>query len=257
MELDKAAILAVCGLVAGFINTVAGGGSLLTLPVFLFLGFEGNVANATNRVAIFSQNLAAISGFKQKGYFNWQFGLVLGIAALFGAIIGSKIAVDIKGELFDRILAIVMLLVGATIVFNPLKNLEKLTERTEGKYRIISIVIFFFIGIYGGFIQAGTGFLIIACLTIVNRMNLVKSNSIKVMVAFIYTISALGIFVMEGLVDWKYGISLAIGQSIGGWAGSHFSVAGGDVWIRRLLLAMIVVMALKLLGAFDAILPGA
>ena len=251
MEFDKAIILALSGLVAGFINTVAGGGSLLTLPIFIFLGFEANVANATNRVAIFSQNIAAIAAFKNKGYFNWRFGLMLGISALFGAIIGSNIAVDIKGDLFNKILGIVMLLVGATIVLNPLKNNAETIERMANKHKWISTFVFFFIGIYGGFIQAGTGFLILGCLSIVNRLDLVKSNSLKVFVAFTYTISALAVFIWAGLVDWKYGLCIAAGQSIGGWVGSNWSVNKGDVWIRRILLLMIGVMSLKLLGAFD------
>ena len=110
------------------------------------------------------------------------------------------------------------------------------------------LILSFFIGIYGGFVQAGLGFVIIAALSLINRMNLVKINNVKGIITFFITVVALVMFGLNGKIDWKYGLILAVGQSAGGWAGSHWSVKKGEKWIRRILLLMIIIMGLKLLG---------
>lgn len=234
------------GCIAGFLNVVAGGGSLLTLPVLIFLGLPPSMANGTNRVGILLQNVFAVWGFKSKGVSAFPYAIWLAIAALIGAIIGAKIAVDIRGELFNRILAIVMLVVIAITVFNPIKKNSEGNEVNTTKSTVIAIVTFFFLGIYGGFIQAGIGFLIIASLTLINNMSLVKINSIKVFVALTYTVFALGVFAWEGQVNWILGLVLAGGTSIGGWTASRWSVAKGDKWIRYFLIVTVIGMSIKL-----------
>ena len=153
-------LLILAGFVAGFMNTMAGGGSLLTLPLLIFLGLPAAVANGTNRVAIFMSTLSATAGFKSKGVSNFPFNIYLGFSGLIGALIGARIAIDIKGELFNKILAIIMILVVLLIVFKPKISYSELMERLTGKHLFVSMIAFFFIGIYGGFINAGIGFVI-------------------------------------------------------------------------------------------------
>lgn len=236
------------GLAAGFLNVVAGGGSLITLPLLITMGLPSAVANATNRVAIISQNIFAVAGFRSKGISTFPYSLYLGISALLGAVIGAKIAVDINDILFNRILSVVMLLVVAFIVFKPgSKLLGKATsERMETKHQVLGVMAFFGVGIYGGFIQAGVGFIMIALLTSINGFSLVKSNSAKVLVALIYTCAALLVFILEGVINWTFGITLAVGNSLGGWLGSRWSVSKGDVWIRRVLVAAVIALSIKL-----------
>ncbi|WP_190808907.1 sulfite exporter TauE/SafE family protein [Flagellimonas sp. S3867] len=239
-------LLVVVGFAAGFINTIAGGGSLLALPTLIFLGLPPSVANGTNRVAIIIQTSLATAGFKSKGVSTFPFNVYLGISALIGAIIGAQIAVDIKGETFNRILAIVMLAVVLIIVFKPKINVEELAERTTGKHLWIGIIAFFFIGIYGGFINAGIGFVIILFLHYVNRMNLVRVNATKVSVVLAYTLSALAVFIINDKVDWLAGLTLAIGTGAGGWVSSRVSVNKGDGFIKTFLIIMVIAMAIKL-----------
>jgi len=234
------------GIAAGFANTVAGGGSLLSLPVLIFMGLPSSVANATNRVAIIMQNIFAVSGFKSKGVSTFPYSLYLGLSALLGAIIGAKIAVDISNDLFNQILAIVMLMVVFMTAFNPFKKTLQGEEIMTFNRRALAMVVFFFIGIYGGFIQAGVGFLMIAALTSINGFSLVKTNSAKVFVALIYTSGAIVVFIIEDQIDWVYGIVLAMGNSLGGWFGSRWSVAKGDKWIKRFLVVTVIALAIKL-----------
>ncbi len=239
-------ILVIVGYAAGFLNTVAGGGSLITLPVLIFLGLPPAVANGTNRIAIFSQNVFGVLGFKSKGVSALPYSLWLGLSALAGAVIGAKIAVDISGELFNRILAVVLILAVLYPLFGHQGRQQGMGERVSEKYIFIGIITFFFIGIYGGFIQAGVGFIIISALTLINRFTLVKTNSAKVFVILVYTISALAVFIMEGKINWLFGIVLAIGNSTGSWTASRFSVKKGDEWIRWFIIITVVVLAVKL-----------
>jgi len=239
-------ILIAVGFAVGFINTVAGGGSLLSLPVLIFLGLPPSVANGTNRVAIIIQTAMATAGFKSKGVSTYPFNLYLGVSALLGAIIGAYIAVDINGAVFSRILAIIMITVVFIIVFGPKIKLENLAERLTGKYLWLGIIAFFFFGIYGGFINAGLGFIIILFLHYVNRMSLVRVNATKVAVVLIYTISALTVFVLNDKVNWKVGLILALGNGSGAWFASRFSVNKGDGFVKTFLVIMVVAMSIKL-----------
>ncbi|MFH6604055.1 sulfite exporter TauE/SafE family protein [Maribacter algicola] len=240
------ALLIAVGFVVGFINTVAGGGSLISLPVLIFLGLPPSVANGTNRVAVVIQNIMGVAGFKSKGVTTFPFDIYLGISALFGAILGAYIAVDIKGETFNRILAIIMIIVVLIILFKPKLKLEDLHERITGKHLWIGIIAFFFFGIYGGFINAGLGFIIILFLHYANQMTLVRSNATKVMVVLIYTLAALTVFVLNDKVIWQVGLILAIGNGTGAWVASRVSVDRGDGFIKSFLVIMVVAMSIKL-----------
>ncbi len=240
------ALLIVVGFAVGFINTVAGGGSLLSLPTLIFLGLPPSVANGTNRVAIVIQTAMATAGFKSKGISTYPFNIYLGISAFLGAIIGAEIAIDIKGETFNRILAIVMMAVVLIIIFKPKMKLMEMQERLTGKHLWLSIIIFFFFGIYGGFINAGLGFLMILFMHFVNKMNLVRANATKVVVVFIYMLAALAVFAYNDKVNWKLGFILAIGNGTGAWIASRFSVKKGDGFIKTFLIVMVVIMAVKL-----------
>ncbi|MBG6129371.1 putative membrane protein YfcA [Aquimarina sp. EL_43] len=239
-------ILAIIGFIAGVINTIAGGGSLLTLPMLIFMGLPPAVANGTNRIGIFIQSISSIAGFRSKGVKPGSFGVYLGISALVGSLIGAQIAIDIKGETFNKILAIVMVIVVLFMVFKPKVNLQDVIERTQGKHFWISILAFFFIGVYGGFIQAGVGIFILLALTSINYLNLVTSNAVKVLVVFIYTIGALAIFVYNNQIDYLYGFVLATGNATGGWIASRWSVKKGDGLVKVFLIIMVIAMAIKL-----------
>ena len=239
-------LLIVVGFIVGFINTIAGGASLLSLPTLIFLGLPPSVANGTNRVAIIVQTAMATAGFKSKGVSTFPFNVYLGISAFFGSIIGARIAVDIDGAVFNRILAIIMISVVLIIIFKPKIELDNLEERLTGKYLWIGIIVFFFFGIYGGFINAGIGFLIILFLHFVNKMTLVRANATKVVVVFIYMLSALAVFAFNDKVNWFVGLVLALGNGTGAWVASRFSVRKGDGFIKYFLVIMVLAMAVKL-----------
>ena len=177
---------------------------------------------------------------------TYPFSIYLGVSALFGAILGARIAIEIDGAVFNRILAIIMIVVVLIMVFKPKMTDQLSHERITGKHLLIGLFAFFFIGTYGGFINAGIGFVIMLFLNIFNRMNLVRVNAAKVGVVFIYTIGALTTFALSGNVNWLYGLILAVGSSVGAWTASRFSVDRGEGFIKLVMILMVVFMSLKL-----------
>jgi len=247
MEIWHIPVIFTAGILAGFINTLAGGGSLLTLPILIFLGLPTAVANGTNRIAIVAQCAFAVAGFKKKGVSNFKLSLLLSTPAIIGAIIGAYFAVDISDVLFRRVLAVIMLLVLGLILWNPRQDSSGNSNSLGRRQLITAMTVFFFIGIYGGFIQVGVGFIIIAALTTITKFNLVVTNSHKVFIAGIYTIFALIVFAFNGKVCWKIGLCLAAGMGLGGWIGSHWAVKKGERWIRVVLAICVVAMVIKLI----------
>lgn len=246
-------VIFTVGVIAGFINTLAGGGSLLSLPVLIFLGLPTAVANGTNRLAITVQSIFAVTGFKRKGVSNFRSSLLLSAPTLVGAVIGAQLAVNVSDLLFKKILAIIMLFVLGIILWNPIQRRYSAIQYKGGvsnmsrNRHIVLMIIFFFIGIYGGFIQAGIGFMIIAALTTISGLNLVETNSHKVFIVGINALFALLVFVFHNKIHWPIGLALAAGNGLGGWIGSQLAVTKGERFIRFVLTICVIAMAARLL----------
>jgi uncharacterized membrane protein YfcA len=250
MSILHIVLVILTGIAAGFLNVNAGGGSLIVMPMLIFLGLPSAVANGTNRIALMVQNIIAISNFRSKGFFDWKLNITLALPAVVGSLIGSNLAISMPAELFNKILAVVMLIVLALIIWNPQSKLKTKKESLKKKDKIIGAIIFFFIGIYGGAIQAGVGFIIIAALTLITGFSLVRINSMKVFIVAIYMALSLLIFIINGKVNWLYGLSLSVGNGVGAYIGSNFSVKKGDKWVKVILVVAIILMSAKLFGVF-------
>lgn len=255
MNFGQIILILITGCIAGFLNTIGGGGSLVAMPVLIFLGLPSAVANGTNRIAIFIQGVVGITSFRSKGYFYPKTSLILGVPAIFGSILGAKTAISISSELFEKVLGIVMILVLITILTRPEK---KFIKEIEGeKWSIIrlaiAIVIFFGVGFYGGFIQAGVGFIIIVVLTLITGMTLVEVNCLKIFITFFFTVSSLLVFIINGKINFLLGLTLAAGSAIGTYFGSIIAINKGDKWIRIFLIISILAMAAQLWGLFNLI----
>lgn len=246
MSLIEALILLAAGLFTGMINTLAGGGSLITLPLFIFMGLPSAEANASNRIGVFLQGVTSVAGFNSKGVSVFPYAIWVSLTAVVGCVIGAYYATDIKNEVFNRVLAVVMVVVMVLTLAKPYFSKVGMEELLSPKRRFLSIFIFFFVGLYGGFIQAGVGFLIIATLTGIHGFNMAKTNSIKSFVIVVYTFVALAIFWWDDLIRWDYGLTLAAGNSAGGWIASRWSVGKDDKWIRLIMILTVLGLAIKL-----------
>lgn len=240
-------ILFLAGLVAGTLNVIAGGGSMLTLPVMIFLGLPPTVANGTNRVAILVQNVGASWSFQRRKLISWAWMRLAVPPALLGVVLGTLAAVRIGDLAFQRILALVLIGAAAWTVWRPVKPPEEgeAPPPTGGK-RWGFAVVFFLVGAYGGFIQAGVGFIILAA-TSMGGLNLIRGNAVKVPLVLAFTPVALLLFAWSGKVDWAMGLALAGGNFLGGLAGVRLQVRKGHAWVRNVVTLTIVVFAVRLL----------
>ncbi|MBW1919780.1 MAG: sulfite exporter TauE/SafE family protein [Deltaproteobacteria bacterium] len=246
MEIMKILMLLGVGIVAGFVNVMAGGGSAIAMPVLIFMGLDSAIANGTNRVAIFLQNIFAVFSFKKEKFQQFKTSMKLALWTLPGAVLGAFAAVRISDVWFQRILALVMIGIVLSMVFSPTRQ-QKESALSGSKRLLLIYPALLGIGFYGGFIQAGVGFLFMASLYHILNLDLVFVNMHKVFIIFIYTIPALAIFVWTGNVDWLLGLSLAAGNSFGGWWAAKMAVRGGEKVIRAVLSIAIIIMSVKLL----------
>ena len=243
-------ILFFVGIIAGTLNVIAGGGSLLTLPVMIFLGLPPTVANGTNRVAILVQNIGASWSFSRHGLISRDWLLLAIPPAMLGALLGTFAAVRIGDLEFQRILAVILVGAAAWMLWHPvIPPSEGDAELPTGARRWGFIAAFFGVGVYGGFIQAGVGFVILAVTTAAG-LNLIRSNALKVTVVLAFTSIALALFTFSGKVDWSMGLALAAGNFLGGLAGVHLQVLKGHKWVRGVVTTTIIVFALRLLFSY-------
>jgi hypothetical protein len=241
------------GLFAGFVNTLAGSGSLITLPLLMFLGLPANVANGTNRIGVLVQSLVSSASFKRQKLYTVEEGLWMSLPALAGALLGSLVAVRINERIMELLIGGLLIIMFFIILYKPEQWVREHALSITPRRRWWVSVIFFFIGIYGGFIQAGVGFFLLAALVLGAGLGLTKANAHKVFIVTALTVIALIVFIISGQVNYLYGIVLALGQGLGGWLASKFAVSWGPKVVRIILLLAVLASALKLTGVFDLV----
>lgn len=241
------------GLAAGFINTLAGSGSLITLPILIFLGLPPHIANGTNRVAIALQNTVAVTRFRKAGMLDFKRGLILAAPAVLGGIVGAQIAVTIDEHLLKQAIGLLMIIMLVVIIIRPKRWLEGREEIQNKKPSLLQFIVFFVIGVHGGFIQAGVGIFLLAGLVLSAGFDLVRGNAVKLFVILCFTVVALGIFVYNNQVDWVVGLVLAVGNMSGAWVGTHVAVRQGAKFVRWVLIVVVLISAVLLLGVPEAV----
>lgn len=252
VDSSDALILLVGGLLAGVVNTLAGGGSLLTVPLLVLVGLPGTVANGTNRVGVLVQNGIAAWGFRAQGVPGLRGALpILGPVAI-GALAGALVASRLPDELFERLFGGLMILVLVPTLWPRPSGDRAQAESTEpgsAKTGWARSLVFLGIGLYGGAFQAGVGILLVLALSFAG-VDLVRANSIKVVVNFCFTGLALLVFLAAGLVAWPQAAALAVGFGAGGALGARLAVRGGERLIRPVLAVSVLALAGRMLGLY-------
>lgn len=244
-------LLLAAGGVAGVINVIAGGGSFLTLPLLIVLGLPATIANGTNRVAILFQNLGAVWGFHRYGVVDWRAILWAAVPATIGSIFGALAALAVTDDAFKKILAVLMVGVTLLMLWNPFDHTKhapslhpsRLAHTTSGL--LLTGFGFFGAGLYGGFVQAGVGFFILAMTTLAG-LDLVRGNAVKVLTVLALTTVSLGLFIWNGKVHWPMGLTLAAGNLIGALLGVRLTVLKGHAWVKGVVTITVLLFAVKL-----------
>lgn len=239
-------LLLLIGGVAGFINVLSAGGSMLTLPLLMFLGLPSAVANGTNRVAIVLQSVTAVTEFRRVGHGNAGVSLMLALPAMAGALPGAWLASRVPEPVFRAILVLVMVAVSLFMLLpQPRLDTRPLSRDRIGPGIWLAM---FGIGLYGGFIQVGVGALFLVVLHRILRIDLPQVNVLKVSVILLYTLPALLIFAYNGQVRWSIGLVLALGNIAGAWIAVKVNLGRqGALWVKWLTLAMVAAILVRLL----------
>jgi hypothetical protein len=239
----QAVLLATAGLVAGVVNTLAGGGSLLTLPALIFSGLPADVANATNRVGVLLQSVVSVGAHHRSSHMPWRAAPFPLVVASVGATGGALLALALGREGLRPVIG-VMLLVALPLVFVDPKRLH----RDRALPRAVQGIGFLLAGLYGGFVQAGVGVLLLAVLSGLGGLSLVRANALKLLLVAVFTVPALALFVASDLVAWVPGLSLGVGSMLGGWVGAKLNVRGGDRLVRWVVVAVVAASGIRILA---------
>ena len=239
------AAVPVVGFAAGFINTLAGSGSLLTLPILILLGLPANVANGTNRVGVVLQNIVAVATFRQRGVLPLAGAWKLILPSVVGAVIGAELAVDLDEALLRRTIGVLMLLLLVVMLFKPERWIAEHAAPREARL-LVEVPLFFAIGVYGGFIQVSVGLFLMAGLVLGAGYNLVGANALKNLIVLVFSAAALVVFVVNDQVQWTLGLLLGAGQAVGAWVAAHFAVRRGAEFVRWAVIVITVGAAIAL-----------
>ena len=245
IELWKLGALFFAGIASGWINVLAGGGSILSVPIMVFFGMPGPVANGTNRIGIIAQNIVAVYGFFRRGFSDFKLSASLASCAAVGAFFGANMGVRLEGVWFERTLALVM--IGIVIIMLTGAGQKTMGSGGKAKNLVLGHILFIGAGFWGGFIQIGVGLIQVPILNRVMGLDLVRANMHKVFIALVFSFVALGVFAANVEIEWGLGAALAAGYAVGGWLGANASIGGGEKLIKRVFYLALIVMAIKLL----------
>ena len=244
MALSEVLLLALGGLAAGVINTMAGGGSTITVPLLVFAGVPGTYANGSNRVGILPACLAAVLSFRRLGVSGFRDARIIFLPVLFGSLAGSLLINKLGDDQFERLFALLVIPIVILTLMPPTPK-----ERKSSWGRSTMILIFFVVGLYGGAIQAGVGLVMVLALSR-SGFDLVTANSIKVMINAFVTVVALPVFIFSGKISWGPALVLAAGLTLGGWIGAKWTVEGGERVVRWVMVIAALGLSGKLVGLY-------
>jgi uncharacterized membrane protein YfcA len=243
--------LIVSGVFVGFINTLAGGGTIISLSLFMFMGLPADVANGTNRIAVILQNLTSTASFKKQKLLDSRKATILAIPAVIGSIIGAQLSVAIDEATFEKAIGLVMLMMIYFMLVKPDKWIKGQLSLQEKKVSWQQFIIFFFIGIYGGFVQVGVGYFLLAGIVLGAGYDLIRANAIKGFIVLFYTIFALLVFIFNDKVNWQFGFIHAIGNATGAFIASRYALTWGAGFIRYFIIVIILITSADLFGVID------
>lgn len=238
-------MLVAAGFVAGVVNTIAGGGSFLTLPALMLFGLDPKVANGTNRVAVLFSSGAAVATFHKHGHLDRQLAQRLTLPTLLGVPAGALLAIYLPLAAFQSVFGVIFLGMAVLLMMNP----KRIVEANPAVSQSTGLIwpTFFAIGIYVGFIQAGMGILVLLAMSLMTSGDLVASNGVKNWIAFAVTLLAMLVFAVHGLIQWVPGLVMATGNLLGGFVGARLAIRKGNRLIFSFLIVVMIGTGIKLI----------
>lgn len=234
--------LLIAGLVGGVMNVVAGGGSLITVPALMVFGLPAGVANATNRLSVISQSVAGTVGFARAKALDRTALVPIVATAAVGALGGSLAAAYVPSRILEYVLLGVMISMAVVLVVVPnavVSHGDDAQPRWHDR-RWVSLLALFATGLYGGFVQAGVGYLLVVVLAGVVGYPVKRANALKSVSTLVFGAVSMVVFVAKGLIAWEPAILLAIYTYVGALLGVKIALKVNPRVMRWLLLAGVV-----------------
>jgi uncharacterized membrane protein YfcA len=244
MSPTELSILAASGLIAGLMNAVAGGGSLITLPALMLMGIGAAEANATNRIAVAAQTLTATHGFHRAGVLPWaQVRRHLAPTAI-GAGIGAWLATEVPDQVMEPLILGVLVTVGLVMVVpRGGRSSHEPSEAETHAGSWFETLLMGLTGLYGGFLQAGLGLVFLGALMGIIGLDPLRANGVKAALLMGLTAVALTVFSLADMLHWTPGLVVAGGSVIGSAIGVRVAVRWASL-LRWMALGAVVLSAL-------------
>jgi uncharacterized protein len=238
--------LVVVSAVAGVVNTMAGGGSLLLLPLLVGLGLPPSVANGTLRVGVLVQSVTSVVAFARRRVSERFIVVRLVGPMMLGAGGGTWLATRLPDDLLRPIFGAALALWAIALVVRPGRFIEPPAQPEAPGLRTYLLAVA--VGVYGGFLQAGVGFPLMAMLVVGLGHPPVRANAAKVALVVGYTSLSLPLFAFAGQVAWREGAALAVGSLVGGWVGTHWQLQSGARIVRWFVVVAVAVSGVAMLA---------
>jgi uncharacterized membrane protein YfcA len=251
MTIELAFVLIVSGMVVGFVNTLAGGGTLISMSLFMMLGLPPAVANGTNRIAVILQNMVSVYNFYRGKILDVRKAAYYTIPVIFGALLGSNLSIIVNDRIFIVIFVMIMIIMLLLMFIKPDKCLVGNPDKINKPISLLQIVIYFLIGIYAGFIHVGMGYFLLAVLVLMGGYDLLHANALKSFIVLFYAPFSLISFIYHGMINYEYGLTHAVGNMIGAYVASKWAVNWGTGFIRWVVAIFCVISSLHVLGIID------
>ncbi|MDO4696719.1 MAG: sulfite exporter TauE/SafE family protein [Neisseria sp.] len=234
--------VAALGVLASIVNILAGGGSNLILPLLMAFGVPPDIANGSNRVGIFFQSLTGIRGFRRAGALPTADLRGILLPTALGGLAGSSLASVLPNDVLKPALLVCILGV-ATLTF--LKPQLLMPSADSGPRKTLetrgAAALLFAVGVYGGFVQASTAFILLPVLAGVLRYRLLQANALKLVCTLAFTVVALAVFIVQGQIWWDVGLVLAAGNIVGSLLGVNIALKLSPDALRKILFVMTLV----------------
>lgn len=247
MDISSPAIIFFVAILASAFGTLIGGASIVTIPTLILLGLPPHTAIGTDRFGIIGIGLAGWYKFQKKGLVNYRIGFTIAIPILFGTIIGSNLVLQISEDVLKNVIIAINILIVIFILLNPAIGVDKSATPLENHKIAIGAFLSFFVGIYGGFYGALAGTFAVYILILWFRQTFIQSAATQKIGSVFMTVTAATIFSLHNAVNYSLGAAMFAGCLIGSYLGAHYAERIGNVWVKRMFTAFVIIAVIKLI----------
>ena len=247
MEILSFLIILVVSIFVSAFGTLIGGSSIVTIPLLMLLGLPPHTAIGTDRFGVIGVGIAGWYKFQKKGLINYRLALVAAIPILFGSAVGANIVLQISEAVLKNVIIVTSIILVIFLIFNPGIGVEKRQAPLTTKDYVGGVIISFIVGVYGGFYGAMAGTLAVYIFLMWFRQTFIDSAASMKLGSVSMTVTAATVFGLNNAVDYYLGSGMFIGCLIGSYIGAHYAERIGNIWVKRIFIAFVIIALIKLI----------